>query len=315
MNFDVDARTILLCRAGSHAYGTNIAGSDEDFRGICVKSRDAYFGFTQRFEQFEHMGSKSDGIDKVIFALEKFASLAADCNPNIIETLFVDESDVIKCDEFGQRLRDVRDAFLSKKAKFTFAGYAHAQLHRIKTHKAWLMNPIKDPPDRRTFGLSDTSAVSKSELGAYDSMLEQKLDMDLPKSVVTLFTREKAYQAAKLHYEQYLGWVKSRNPARAELEAKFGYDTKHGMHLIRLMRMCVEILRDCMVNVKRLDFEDLLDIRYGRRVYESVIEEAEALEALCEQLYLTSKLRREPDREMLSSLVVNIATDYLSIFG
>ena len=55
-----------------------------------------------RFEQHEHMGSKSDGIDQVVYSLEKFASLAADCNPSIIEVLHVDENDIIKIDEFGE---------------------------------------------------------------------------------------------------------------------------------------------------------------------------------------------------------------------
>src|ERR1039458_5020213 len=35
--------------------------------------------------------------------------------------------------------------------------------------------------------------------------------------------------------DQYNGWKAQRNPKRAELEAKFGYDTKHAMHLVRLM--------------------------------------------------------------------------------
>lgn len=80
MNFDIDARTILLVNHGSHAYGLNTLMSDLDVKGVCVKSKEAYFGFTQRFEQREHMGGKdaADGVDRVIFSLDKFASLAAD---------------------------------------------------------------------------------------------------------------------------------------------------------------------------------------------------------------------------------------------
>jgi predicted nucleotidyltransferase len=55
MNFDVEARTIYMARHGSHAYGLNTPDSDEDFKGICVKPKEAYFGFTQRFEQHEHI--------------------------------------------------------------------------------------------------------------------------------------------------------------------------------------------------------------------------------------------------------------------
>jgi predicted nucleotidyltransferase len=315
MHFNVESRTILLVKHGSHAYGTNIEGSDEDFKGVCIKPKECYFGFMQKFEQHEHMGSKSDGVDKVIYSLEKFASLAAECNPNIIEVLHVDESDVLNMDEFGEQLRSIKDDFLSKKAKFTFAGYAHAQLHRIKTHRAWLLNPPKSVPDRKDFGLLDSTIVSKSELGAFNSMNDQGCADDLPKSVVSLFVKEKAYQAAKTHYDQYINWVKTRNPARAEFEAKFGFDVKHGMHLIRLMRMCKEILVTGKVQVKRPDREELLAIRHGKRSYDDLVGEAEQLEAECDALYETSILPRESNRTKINSVIVDMTERYLRLHG
>jgi predicted nucleotidyltransferase len=344
MNFDVDKRTILLTKSGSHAYGTNVEGSDEDFKGVCIKPREAYFGFTQKFEQMEHMGSKSDGIDKVIYSLDKFASLAADCNPNIIEVLHIDEKHILKLDEFGHTLRSHKDEFLSKKAKFTFSGYAQAQLHRIKTHRAWLLNPPKAAPERKDFGLSESVKVSKSELGAFNSLVDQGHSLEgldafvsdetfwqrlstgaryvfgrqvSPSDVVTLFTREKAYQAAKTHFDQYLNWVKTRNPKRAETEAKYGYDTKHGMHLWRLETMGVEILRDHKVYVDRtnIDRDKLMSIRHGEVEYDELVEGAERLEALCAELYKTSTLRKEPNRVKIDDIVVNMTYAYLSKHG
>jgi predicted nucleotidyltransferase len=316
MHFNVDERTILLVRHGSHAYGLSTPESDEDFKGVCIKPKECYFGFTQRFEQHEHMGSKSDGIDKVVYSLDKFASLAADCNPNIIEVLHVADEDVLKCDAFGETLRDCRYDFVSKKARFTFAGYAHAQLKRIKLHRGWLLDPPKAVPSRDQFGLTETVKVSKSELGAFDSLNAQGMEIELPKNVVTLFTQEKAYQAARTHYEQYLNWKKTRNPKRAALEAKFGYDCKHGMHLLRLMRMCKEILETGKVNVKRTEDRDhLMLVREGGVPYDYLIEHAERLEAQCAALYETSTLPREPDRAALDRLVVNMTQDYLRLKG
>src|SRR5579885_89979 len=298
MNFDVDSRTILLVRHGSHAYGLNTPTSDEDFKGVCVKPAAAYFGFTQRFEQMEHMGSKSDGIDKVVYSLEKFVSLAADCNPNIIEVLHVDPTDIVKIDSFGEELRARANDFLSKKAKFTFSGYANAQMKRIMTHRAWLLNPPKAPPERKDFGLSETTVISKSELGAFDSLFNLPtvddaattadrvneivetartvLNVELPKDVITIFTREKAYRAALAHWEQYLNWKKTRNPKRAELEAKFGYDTKHGMHLMRLELMGNRILERHIVQVKWTgpEREYLMSIRNGEVDYDTLVQEA-----------------------------------------
>lgn len=318
MHFDVEKRTIFLTRHGSHAYGLNVPTSDEDFKGICVKPKECYFGFTRTFEQHEHMGSKSDGVDKVIYSLDKFARLAADCNPNIIEVLHVSDSSVLLCDEFGEELRAVRNEFLSKKAKFTFSGYAHAQLNRIKTHRSWLLNPPKQAPSRKDFHLSETTKVSQSELGAFEAAVRDGIEIELPKDVLTLLTREKQYQAAKTHYDQYLNWAKTRNPVRAELEAKYGYDTKHGMHLLRLLRMAKEILTDHVVYVDRRergDRDELLDVRFGNRSYDSLVEEAERLEAECEELYKTSTLRKEPDRVRLDNLVVDMTERYLKKHG
>lgn len=316
MNFDVKSRTIIFVRHGSHAYGLNIATSDTDYKGVCVKPKAAYLGFLENFEQAEHMASKSEGVDSVTYSLDKFAHLAADCNPNIIEVLHVDDHDVISSDEFGDELRGMRDLFMSKKAKFTFAGYAHAQLKRIKTHRAWLLTPPPAPPTRKEFGLSEETKVTPAEFGAFEAAVMQKLDIEMSHDVLTLFLREKQYRAAKTQFDQYVNWKKSRNPARAALEAQFGYDTKHGMHLIRLMRMCREILETGKVNVKRtFDRDDLLEIRSGRRPYDSLVEEAEQLERECDALYLTSSLRKEPDRKALDAAIVRMTERYLSLHG
>ena len=317
MNFDVDARTILLVRHGSHAYGLNTATSDEDFKGVCIKPKEAYFGFTQRFEQMEHMGSKSDGIDKVVYSIEKFVSLAADCNPNIIEVLHVADEDVVKIDSFGEELRAIRDDLLSKKAEHTFSGYAHAQLHRIKTHRKWLLDPPKAAPTREQFGLTETMKVSKGELGAFDSLNEQGMEIELPKNVVTLFTREKSYQAAKTLYDQFKNWEKTRNPKRAELEAKFGFDTKHGMHLMRLTMMGHRIAKDHIVQVKwtGAEREYLMSIRNGAVAYDPLVEAAEKLEAQTAELFRASTLRKEPDRVTVDRHLVDMTERYLRLHG
>ncbi len=312
MHFNLDARTILLVKHGSHAYGLNTPTSDLDVKGVCIKPADCYFGFLKRFEQAELMVSKGHEQDRVVYSLEKFASLAADCNPNIIEVLHVADEDVLKVDAFGERLRGMRDAFLSKKAKFAFSGYAHAQLKRIKTHRAWLLDPPKAPPSRKDSGLPEGTKVSASELGSFESLMSKGVEMEMPKDVMTLFVRERAYQSALAHWKQFESWKATRNPARAALEAAHGYDTKHGMHLIRLMRMCRELLTTGKVIVKRPDREELLAVRNGERSYDALLEEAERIEAECDVLYQTSTaLPREPDRTAIDAEIVEMTREYL----
>ena len=315
MNFDVDSRTILLVTHGSHAYGLNTPTSDIDIKGVCIEPTALHYGFLHRFEQQEQMVAKGHPHDRVVYSLKKFAHLAADCNPNIIEVLWVDDCDVRKSDAFGDELRSMRGDFLSKKARWTFAGYAHAQLKRIKTHRSWLLNPPSAPPTRGGFGLSETSKVSQSELGAFDAALQQGIGIELSKELFTVFTREKQYQSAKNHWEQYQTWKKQRNPARAELEARYGYDCKHGAHLVRLMRMCREIMTTGEVRVRRPDREELLAIRNGAWDYDRIVEFAERAEDECAELYETSTLRKEPDRVRLDAAIVSITERYLSLHG
>ena len=315
MNFDVDSRTILRVKHGSHAYGTNVATSDLDIKGICIEPGRFHHGFLHTFEQHILEASKGHEYDLVIYSLRKFAKLAADCNPNIIEVLHVDDSDVLFIDEFGETLREHKDEFLSRKARHTFAGYAHAQLKRIKTHRAWLLNPPKEPPSRKDFGLPEQMKVSKSEMGAFENLAEKDEIASLSKEALQLYTRERAYGNMVMQWKQYQNWKATRNPSRAELEEKYGYDTKHGMHLLRLMRMCREILRDGKVLVKRPDAEELLSIRFGQKSYDDLVSEAESLEAECVELYETSPLPHKPNREALDDLVVNMTVKYLAKFG
>lgn len=127
---------IFRCRAGSHAYGTNIPSSDIDERGVFIAPPSYILSCVQSVEQLED--SKND---VVIFELRKFMKLAAQCNPNIIELLFTDEDNILEIHDAWRTVREHRHLFLSKKVKHTFSGYAISQLKRIKGHKKWITNP------------------------------------------------------------------------------------------------------------------------------------------------------------------------------
>jgi predicted nucleotidyltransferase len=312
MEFDIRERTILEVRHGSHAYGTNIEGSDLDIKGVCIPPKEYYLGFYKRFEQ----QVSKDPNDVVIFALDKFVKHAADCNPNFLEVLFVDPSDIVYSNMFGNILRDMRGMFLSRKAKHTFSGYAHSQLKRIKTHRAWLLNPPLKDPKREDFGLPNERQVSKSEMGAFLQVEEKKLleGSGVSEGVIELLQREKAYGNAKREWEQYQGWKRERNPTRAALEAKHGFDTKHAGHMFRLGRMCKEILLEGVVRVKRPDAAEIVAIRNGVWSYEQLIAEFEVLEAECEEAYKVSTLPKSVDVAAIDALIVGLTEEYLRLY-
>lgn len=243
--FEHDARTwlpentIFLTRHGSHAYGTNVATSDTDYRGIVVPPKEYFFGYAQSFD--EARSSAPD--DVVLWGLRRYIKMAADSNPNIVEIIWTDPSDHVIVTPLGQRIIDARADFLSQRAGASFRGFAASQLKYLRK--------------TREHGPGDIGEV------------------------------------------------------RADLILRHGYDTKYAMHLVRLMRIAVEVLTTGIIHVKRQDSEELLAIRNGAWSYEQLEEWAKRMDEEIVKAALNSVLPLEPDVAKLDRLCVAIAEEFL----
>lgn len=345
---------LMLVKHGSHAYGLNTPESDLDLKGICIPPINYFLGAFNHFEQAE-LREPEHNEECVIYDIRKFFILAANCNPNIIEVLWVDPTDIVRDSVLGAILRMNRNEFLSRKAKFTFSGYAMAQLKRINTHRRWLLNPPQKMPTREEFGLpAYNSELSKSKMESVLAEVQKQVDtwnldledlspagkirienqmteiltemkigqdetwmaaarhINLDENTILVLDRERHYKNAKREYVQYENWKKTRNPKRAALEEKYGLDTKHASHLIRLMRMCEEILTTGEVRVKRPDREELLGIRNGSMSYDDIVSWAEEQDKKLDELYDKSPLPKSPNRVVLDQLCMSIVDAFFS---
>ncbi|MCB9688454.1 MAG: nucleotidyltransferase domain-containing protein [Alphaproteobacteria bacterium] len=140
----------------------------------------------------------------------------------------------------------------------------------------------------------------------------------LDDNLVEAMRREREYESAARRWRQYRDWKASRNAARAELEAKHGYDTKHGAHLVRLLRMGIEALRTGRVVVWRGaggagDAEELLAIRAGAWSYDELMAWAQEAERELQEVGGSgvSPLPRAPDREALDALCIELVETVL----
>lgn len=391
MNFELRDRTIYLVVAGSHSYGFASPTSDWDYRGICIPPLDSYIGIMDKFEQIvdtekgKHVYTHypvgllnddprvtpgADGPDMQVMELSKFARLAAQCNPSVIELLFTDKKFHTIKDPIMDRLLDNKEMFLSKAAKARFSGYAIAQLKRMRRHREWILNPPDHKPTREEFGLPNRSLLSQDQMGAAGALIQKEIDefmidqTHLPEDVkielnsglgkmmravwkslhpdkeypigdkykfdstesalywgvardqnfsenfLEILNREKRYRAAKKEWDSYQHWLKNRNPARAATEIKLGFDGKNATHLIRLMRMCREILEKKEVNVFRHDAEELLAIRNGAWSYEEIVEFAEKEDAALDEVVRKSDLPRAPDIKKIHNLIHEMIIDF-----
>jgi uncharacterized protein len=372
--FPLEQHTIFLALAGSQAHGTARDGSDVDLRGVCMAPRAVRWSLFRSFEQYEgalpeplaatvlpridRHPTASRALDIktecVIFDVAKLVGLAAAANPNALEILFADERDWVFETPAWRRLHDERHRFLTRKVQQTFHGYAMAQLKKIKTHRAWLLNPPAKKPSREDFGLpmaggtlgrDDQNRIEQSlaekiqsygidnvdmpkptriavqerldafyrdVLATSDEDLEERMRavathaLQLPPDVVATLNAEKKYRAAMKHWDSYQAWKSHRNPARAELERQHGYDTKHAMHLIRLMRMGLEVLETGDLRVRRDDAHELTAIRDGAMSFEELLTAATGLQDSMEQAAATTSLPADVDRDGLDEFVLGL---------
>ncbi len=161
-----------------------------------------------------------------------------------------------------------------------------------------------------------TQMLAQLKISADDHWMAAARKIGLNDNFIDIMQKERMYTNAKREWDQYQNWKKTRNPARASLEEKFGYDTKHAYHLVRLMRMCREILTTGKVIVKRPDREELLAIRNGAWSYDKLLEFAALEEASINELYnTTTLLPKFPDKSKLDKLCIELVEKSLSNYS
>ena len=322
--------------AGSQAYGTSLPTSDTDYRGIfCADPINLLTPFYTVREVEDQ-----DEEDTKFYELSHFFKLCLDCNPNIVETLWVDEEDITFSTPAYEFLREHRSEFLSSKVAFTTSGYALAQLKRIKGHNKWINNPQTEEPPRQIDFVSLVQNFRACKMFKID-MEEWKTDYRLvpyghdiygierssgyetysddftlntayepeegqsPLPLMVVKFNKDEYKLAKEKHAQYWTWKKNRNEKRSELEEQFGYDTKHAMHLVRLLRMGKEALEEGVLKVKRPDAEELLAIRDGAWTYEECVNYAEEMDELIRgKLYKETSLQKKPNLQNAAEVLM-----------
>ena len=127
-----------------------------------------------------------------------------------------------------------------------------------------------------------------------------------------LYFNKDGYSVYCKKYREYWEWVAKRNDERYKTTMAHGknYDSKNMMHVFRLLLMAKEIANEGRVNVWRKDKEFLLDIRQGKYEYNDLVEKAGGLKNQLAQLYQISSLPREPDKDSINRLLIEIRDEY-----
>lgn len=267
INPHLQDKICLLCLGGSYAYGTNIETSDIDIRGFAVNSKEELLT-NQNFEQV-----CDSETDTTIYSFNKLVSLLSNCNPNTIEILGLKPEHYLHMDDIGRLLIDNRKLFLSKKAIYSFGGYANQQLNRLNNkavrqlaqseQERHILKSIQHAEQtfkEKYFPLNEHDFIKLfidySESEEYDT----EIFMDISLSHYPL-RDYKAMWAEMQNIVKSYSKIGRRN-SRAIEQGKL---SKHMMHLIRLYLMCLDILeKEEIVTYRSAEHDLLMDIRNGK---------------------------------------------------
>lgn len=241
--FDPVAHTHLLVLSGSRAYGLARDGSDVDVRGVLVPPKRYVYGL----DSFEQSDDPNDT-----------APFLADLHP--------DERDVAERVHFEGVLTDLRKVVRLA----TDGNPAVLDVLFGRDEDVRRLTPVGEGL-RAMRRLFLTRAVGRPYLsyatGQRDRLRKHRAWLTLP-----VDHPDRARHPA---------WTRPRDPERAALEARAGYDTKGAMHLVRLLRMGHEVVTTGQIHVWRgdRDADELLAIRAGAWSWEALQQWAQDAEA------------------------------------
>ena len=287
--------------------------------------------------------------DTVIYELKKFVQLLAGANPNILELLWLKQYPVItevgkyllehrqiflskrvkhtysgyafaqikKIESHRKWLLDppqvkptpeqfglIAERPLNKEELHAFLEY----LYGLVRGKIEYLAEAQELHQLLTGDIDYKGLLKQHNLT--DEVMEYTQNLTNSRSdFIKLLQKSQQYQNALREWNAYQSWQTNRNPARAGMERQSGFDLKHAMHCIRLLRSGLEILQSGQVFVDRQDVGDadeLKAILHGDFTYEQVTKIADDLVAALDRAYDTSSLPHHPDLPAINQLCIEL---------
>ena len=265
-NEHLGSNICMIALGGSWAYGTNIETSDVDIRGCALNTKEEILT-NQKFEQFV-----DNETDTTIYGFNKLLKLLSNCNPNTIEILGLKPEHYLYLSEEGKELLKNRHMFLSKRAYYSFGGYAYSQLRRLDNKS---MRKLSQP-EKEQHILNSIFNASTTFEEKYFEVPKDAIKLYIGKSETDELEEEIFMDVNLKHYplRDYKGmWAEMNNIVKEYSKLghrntnaiKRGKLSKHAMHLIRLYMMCHDILiNEEIITYRDKEHDLLMDIRNGK---------------------------------------------------
>lgn len=313
-NENLGSNIILLGFGGSHAYGTNNENSDVDIRGIATRTkRDILTG--EDFKQVVDVET-----DTTIYSLDKIITLLCSCNPNTIEMLGLRPDHYIYLTDASRMLIENRHLFLSKRAIYSFGGYANAQLRRLENKAAQMVSQSQ----MESHILKSIEHASVDFKNMFFEMPDDAIRLYIDESPQEDYDTEIFCDVSLHHYplRDYKGMLNTmgeiirqyakigKRNEKAIAHDKLG---KHMCHLVRLYLMCFDILeKGEIITFREQEHDLLMSIRNGdyldenRQPIPEFYELVDNLEKRLDYDKANTELPDEVDMDKINDLLESI---------
>lgn len=340
---------VLEVISGSHAYGTNVEGSDIDKKGIYIQPT------VETFANYAPQIS-DDKNDTTYYEIGRFIELLSVGNPNVMEILDTPEDCVIYKDEYFDEIftPEVKKKFLTSKLRHTFTGFAYSQIRKSKGLNKkvnWDENKVKrrdvldfcyvlgDKEESYPFKhfsrkkggyMSENIGLSKvnnfpdaysmyylEEGGGITNEKSNDVQLrNIPKNARHLgylrFDKNGYSQHCK-DYKSYQTWLKERNEVRYDHIKEHGqkYDGKNLLHTLRLLNMAKDIAdgKGIVVRRPKEECEYLVKVRKGQVDLEEIYLKAEYSIEKIKESFDRVDLPKEVPAKFRKQLITKIRID------
>ena len=318
---------------GSHLYGLNTPTSDKDYKGIFLPHpRDILLGKAPKTIDTS-TGDKSskntvDDIDRQLYSLPKFISLACDGDTVALDMLHADDSKLIANSEIWQYIRANRWRFYTTELTGLF-GYVRKQAAKYGVKGSRLAalrevyDVLQDTPNSRIVRMP-------SNLGdATHNIKVGEVSHTFPTNEFCRFTRDETLKSGCQDFYEVLGrkfqstitvaemkksvyklWDEYGERAR-QAEANNGIDWKALSHALRGGLQLISIYKHGDIVYPLEESQLLKDVKAGTKPFTFVQEKLEEIMGEVERLAAISDYPKEVDREFWNDFIERVYRDHV----
>ena len=242
----------LLAVSGSRLYGSNREDSDFDYRGFTLPP----YEFLLTIPQHEDVELREvPGADHLVFGLKRFLELVLKADPQLTDILFTPEDKIIKCNEIGRRILNLRDSFVSNAIYHRITGYGYSEWRKARGEKLEV-DEFSKTEDQVINDMRNVFGPDKATMDEIIDLLRQRK----PRRVVS--SKKNLGEKRKKEFDKY------------------GFGVTSAAHAIRLHQQLTELMLTGKMTFPRPNGEFLRDLRQGKYTLEQATE---VFELACSQ--------------------------------